>query len=173
VAVAEPLEGDLYGPLIHVPVVRSASPRIKGGCREPTGHIPFVGIDAVHSSGSIRPLGGSVVATIIVNQEGSLLGKGDTVVQGAGVVAVDWVPQRISLGPGRTAVGAFGGTVAMVVHRDKQLEPGMERRHGLLAHAFLQAHGGTVVHFLCTKEVEVLLFYSTHNSSDSSSSSSK
>jgi len=127
VAVAEPFEGDPYGPLIHVSVVRSAFSRTKGGGREPAGHVPgmrqpsfflwvFVGTDAVHSSGSILPLGGSDVPAIgIVNQEGSLLGKCDTAVEGAWVVAVEREPQRISLGPARIACAA----VAMVVHRDK------------------------------------------------------
>ena len=59
VAVAESLEGDPYGPHIHISIDRSAFSRTKGGGREPVGLVPrmrqppffggaFVGTDAVN-----------------------------------------------------------------------------------------------------------------------------
>jgi hypothetical protein len=101
VAVAEPLEGDPYGPHIHISIDRSAFSRTKGGGREPVGLVPrmrqppffggaFVGTDAVNPLGFIFPLGGSDAPAIgIVNQKGSLLGKCNAAVQGTWVVAVE------------------------------------------------------------------------------------
>jgi len=191
VAVAKPLEGHPNGVLVQITVRAVAVPR-RLVVLESSGHVlrtrepsflwTVVGFAErrLSDTGSFRRCSGTisraaaVLVLVALEQEGSLLGKGNTAVQGARVVAV---LLRTGATSARTTAAGGAATVVpvvivvAVVDRDQQLESVVKRGCGLVDEALFEAHRSVVVQFLSAKEMKTALLGGAHGISSGGSSS--
>jgi len=189
VAVAKPLEGHPNGVLVQITVRAVAVPR-RLVVLESSGHVlrtrepSFLGTVVgfaerrLSDTGSFRRCSASisraaavlVLVLVALEQEESLLGKGNTAVQGAGVVAV---LLRTGASARTTAAGGAATVVIVVavVDRDQQLESVVKRGCGLVDETLFEAHRSVVVQFLSAKEMKTALLGGAHGISSGGSSS--
>jgi len=189
VAVAKPLEGHPNGVLVQITVRAVAVPR-RLVVLESSGHVlrtrepSFLGTVVgfaerrLSDTGSFRRCSAgissraaAVLVLVALEQEESLLGKGNTAVQGAGVVAV---LLRTGATSARTTAAGGAATVVIVVavvDRDQQLESVVKRGCGLVDEALFEAHCSVVVQFLSAKEMKTALLGGAHGISSGGSSS--
>jgi len=188
VAVAKPLEGHPNGVLVQITVRAVAVPR-RLVVLESSGHVlrtrepSFLGTVVgfaerrLSDTGSFRRCSAgissraaAVLVLVALEQEESLLGKGNTAVQGAGVVAV---LLRTGASARTTAAGGAATVVIVVavVDRDQQLESVVKRGCGLVDETLFEAHRSVVVQFLSAKEMKTALLGGAHGISSGGSSS--
>jgi len=187
VAVAKPLEGHPNGVLVQITVRAVAVPR-RLVVLESSGHVlrtrepSFLGTVVgfaerrLSDTGSFRRCSAgisraaAVLVLVALEQEESLLGKGNTAVQGARVVAV---LLRTGASARTTAAGGAATVVIVVavVDRDQQLESVVKRGCGLVDEALFEAHCSVVVQFLSAKEMKTALLGGAHGISSGGSSS--
>jgi len=189
VAVAKPLEGHPNGVLVQITVRAVAVPR-RLVVLESSGHVlrtrepSFLGTVVgfaerrLSDTGSFRRCSAGisraaavlVLVLVALEQEESLLGKGNTAVQGARVVAV---LLRTGASARTTAAGGAATVVIVVavVDRDQQLESVVKRGCGLVDEALFEAHRSIVVQFLSAKEMKTALLGGAHGISSGGSSS--